>query len=238
LEKHILVVEDDFDVRALVQTSLKRAGFRVTALANGAKVPATLSAGPVDLAVIDLNLPDADGLDLTRLIRERYKIGVIILSGRGEATDRIVGLEVGADDYLAKPFEPRELVARVRSVLRRMELTSANAPIEEERRAYSFDGWKLDSSALRLFDPKGDEVPLTTGEFKLLEALVTRAGRVLQRDQLLDLVSTNDAPAFDRSIDVRVRRLRRKLGDDSKLPKLIKTIRNGGYVFVAKVERA
>ena len=238
MEKHILVVEDDFDVRALVQATLKRAGYRVTALPNGSKVAATLQASPVDLAVVDLQLPDMDGLDLTRLLRERHKIGVIILSGRGEATDRIVGLEVGADDYVAKPFEPRELVARVRSVLRRMEVTAAQAPVEEDHKIYTFEGWKLDGSALRLFDPKGEEVPLTTGEFKLLEAMVTRAGRVLQRDQLLDLVSTNDAPAFDRSIDVRVRRLRRKLGDDSKLPKLIKTIRNGGYVFVAKVERA
>jgi len=238
LAKHILVIEDDFDVRALVQTALTRAGFRVTALPSGAKVAATFAAGPVDLAIVDLGLPDTDGLQLTRQIRDRHKVGVIILSGRGETTDRIIGLEVGADDYLPKPFEPRELVARVRSVLRRMEETAANAPAEEERLVFTFDGWKLDCAALSLFDPNGDQVPLTTGEFKLLEALVSRAGRVLQRDQLLDMVSSKDAPAFDRSIDVRVRRLRHKLGDDSKMPRLIKTVRNGGYVFVAKVTRA
>lgn len=238
MEKHILVVEDDADVRAVVQHSLTRAGFRVTALPSGAKVGATLANGKVDLAVVDLMLPDTDGLALTRQIREKHNIGVIILSGRGETTDRIVGLEVGADDYLAKPFEPRELLARIRSVLRRMEESGAKAPAEEPRPVYSFEGWKLDSSALTLFDPEGSAVPLTTGEFKLLEALVSRANRVLQRDQLLDLISTNDAPAFDRSIDVRVGRLRRKLGDDSKNPRLIKTVRNGGYIFVAKVDRS
>ena len=237
MSKHILVVEDDFDVRTLVQNSLTRAGFRVTALASGAKVNATMASGSVDLAVIDLNLPDTDGLALTRLIRERYKIGVVILSGRSDPMDRVVGLEIGADDYVPKPFEPRELVARVRSVLRRMDETSARPATEEARPVYTFDGWRLDTSSMDLFDPKGESVQLTSGEFKLLEAMVTRAGRVLQRDQLLDLVTTNDAPAFDRSIDVRVRRLRKKLGDATETPKLIKTIRNGGYVFVPKVTR-
>lgn len=237
VEKHILVVEDDADVRAVVQHTLTRAGYRVTALPNAAKVAVTLAAGQIDLAVVDLNLPDADGLTLTRQIREKHNVGVIILSGRSETTDRIVGLEVGADDYLAKPFEPRELLARIRSVLRRMDEVGAKAPTEEPRAIYSFEGWKLDCSALTLFGPDDVAVPLTTGEFKLLEALVSRANRVLQRDQLLDLISTNDAPAFDRSIDVRVGRLRRKLGDDSKNPRLIKTVRNGGYIFVAKVDK-
>ena len=237
VEKHILVVEDDPDVRAVVQHSLTRGGFRVTALSGGAKVLAALAAGGVDLAVVDIGLPDTDGLALTRQIRESHGIGVIILSGRGDTTDRIVGLEVGADDYLAKPFEPRELVARVRSVLRRIEERAAKAPAEARQPTYKFNGWTLDCAAMSLADAEAVAVQLTTGEFKLLEALVSRANRVLQRDQLLDLISSNDAPAFDRSIDVRVGRLRRKLGDDSKNPQLIKTVRNGGYIFVGKVDR-
>jgi len=235
--KHILVVEDDPDMRAVVQQTLTRGGYRVTALSGGAKVPAVLAAGGIDLAVVDLGLPDTDGLALTQLIRASHHIGVIILSGRGETTDRIVGLEVGADDYLAKPFEPRELVARVRSVLRRLDERESKDPTEEREPTYAFNGWKLDCSAMSLFSPDETAVPLTTGEFKLLQALVERANRVLKRDKLLDLISTNDAAAFDRSIDVRVGRLRRKLGDDSKNPQLIKTVRNGGYIFVAKVDR-
>jgi two-component system OmpR family response regulator len=235
--KHILVVEDDADMRAVVQQSLTRGGFRVTALSSGAKVPSVLAAGGIDLAVVDLGLPDTDGLALTQQIRSTYHVGVIILSGRGDTTDRIVGLEVGADDYLPKPFEPRELLARVRSVLRRLEERSGKEPVEAREPTYAFNGWKLDCSAMSLFGPDAEAVPLTTGEFKLLQALVERANRVLKRDKLLDLVSSNDAAAFDRSIDVRVGRLRRKLGDDSKNPQLIKTVRNGGYIFVAKVDR-
>ncbi len=238
MQEHILVVDDDADVRLVVQQTLARAGFRVTTLASGAKVYATLDSGDINLVVVDLLLPDIDGLTLTRQLREKYDTGIIILSGRGETTDRIVGLEVGADDYLGKPFEPRELLARVRSVLRRVEERTVKAAIEDARPVYRFNGWSLDCSAFTLFDPDETVVPLTTGEFKLLEALVARANRVLQRDQLLDLISTNDAAAFDRSIDVRIGRLRRKLGDDPKSPRLLKTVRNGGYVFVAKVERA
>lgn len=238
MDKHILVVEDDPDMRAVVQHSLTRAGYRVTSVANAAKVKSALAGSDIELAVVDLGLPDADGLALTRQIREEHDIGIVIVSGRGDTIDRIIGLEVGADDYLSKPFEPRELVARVRSVLRRGEERIAKAEREERQPTYTFNGWKLDCSALALYNAEGGQVPLTTGEIKLLEALVSRANRVLKREQLLDLVSTNDAAAFDRSIDVRVGRLRRKLGDDSKNPQLIKTVRNGGYVFVAKVTRS
>ena len=237
MDKHVLVVEDDSDIRALIQHSLSRSGFRVTAVASGAKVKPALAAGDVDLVVVDLGLPDADGLTLTRQIREHFSVGVIIVSGRGETTDRIIGLEVGADDYLAKPFEPRELVARVRSVLRRKEEQRESTPVEDRLPTFEFNGWKLDCSARSLFQPDGTTAPLTSGEYKLLEVLVARANRVLNRDQLLDLTSMNDAPAFDRSIDVQIGRLRKKLGDNSKDPQLIKTVRNGGYIFVAKVDR-
>lgn len=238
MDKHVLVVEDDADIRALIQHSLTRSGFRVTAMSSGAKVKTALAAGDVDLVVVDLGLPDADGLALTRQIREHFSVGVIIVSGRGETTDRIIGLEVGADDYLAKPFEPRELVARVRSVLRRKEEQRDATPVEDRLPTFVFNGWKLDCSARSLYQPDGTSVPLTSGEYKLLEVLVARANRVLNCDQLLDLTSLNDAPAFDRSIDVRIGRLRKKLDDDLKDPQLIKTVRNGGYIFVAKVERA
>jgi two-component system OmpR family response regulator len=237
-DRHVLVVEDDIEVRGLIQRSLTRAGFRVTALPSAAKVNGALAAGGVDLVIIDLGLPDADGLSLTRQIREHYSVGVIIVSGRGETVDRIVGLEVGADDYLAKPFEPRELVARARSVLRRKEQQSESVPTEQRLPTYVFNDWKLDCSARALFEPNGSRVSLTSGEYKLLEVMVSRANRVLSRDQLLDLTSMNDAPSFDRSIDVRIGRLRRKLGDSSTDPRIINTVRNGGYIFIAKVDRA
>ena len=238
MDQHVLVIDDDDGVRGLIQHTLSRAGYRVTGLSSGAKVKNTLSAGNVDLVVIDLGLPDTDGLALTRQIREHYPVGIIIVSGRGETTERIIGLEVGADDYLPKPFEPRELVARVKSVLRRKDQQHETTPVEDRLPTFVFNQWKLDCSARALYRPTGAAVSLTSGEYKLLEVLVARANRVLSRDQLLDLTSTNDAPAFDRSIDVRIGRLRKKLDDDSKNPEIIKTVRNGGYIFVAKVERS
>jgi len=235
MSQHVLLIEDDDDVRSLVQRSLVGAGFRVTALPDGSRVQNILASGNVDVVVTDLTLPDCDGLALTRHIKEHHDVGILILSGRGDTTDRIIGLEIGADDYIAKPFEPRELVARVRSVLRR---TDGRAQVGESRtdeKVFSFSGWTLNTGSRDLRDPENSVIGLTSGEYKLLEALVTHSNRVLSRDQLLDLVSSNDAPAFDRSIDVRVGRLRKKLGDDSKMPALIKTVRNGGYIFTARV---
>jgi len=237
MDQHVLVVDDDDGVRGLIQHTLNRAGYRVTSLASGAKVKNTLTAGNVDLVVIDLGLPDTDGLTLTRQIREHFPVGIIVVSDRGETTERMIGLEIDADEYLPKPFEPRELVARVKSVLRRKERQHETTPVGDRLPIFHFNNWKLDCSARSLFGPTGAWVSLTSGEYKLLEALVARANRVLSRDQLLDLASTNDAHAFDRSIDVRIGRLRKKLDDDSKNPEVIKTVRNGGYIFVAKVER-
>jgi two-component system OmpR family response regulator len=232
--KRILVVEDDPFVRSTIYNILGSGGFEVTALASADKVSKTLSDSEFSLAILDLTLPDGDGLALTRRIREHYDIGIIIVSGRGEPMDRVIGLEVGADDYLAKPFEPRELLARVRTVLRRFE---ARAPADQDKRTqrFQFEGWLLDLGGMALTDPGGETVHLTGGEFKLLAALVTHANRVLTRDRLMDLTRDRDAPPFDRSIDMAVGRLRKRLHDSADHPRFIKTVRNGGYVFVAKV---
>lgn len=235
MQKHIAIVEDDPDVREVLQRSLSIDGYRVTALSTGAGLEDLLSASHHDLVIMDVGLPGIDGLTLTRKVRESFNVGIIIVSGRGDLTDRVVGLEIGADDYITKPFEPREIVARVRSVLRRNDRPDSSARPMERRQVLYFEDWMLDLSSRSLFDVSGKQVPLTSGEYKLLEVFATHSNRVLSRDQLLDLVYKGDAPAFDRSIDVRIGRVRKKLGDDSKSPRLIKTIRNDGYIFVGKV---
>ena len=236
----LTIVEDDPDVRTILQRSLSADGYSVTALATGDGLERTLSENPCDLLIMDVGLPGVDGLSLMRKIRELYDCGIIIVSGRGDLTDRVVGLELGADDYVTKPFEPREIVARVRSVLRRnARISRAQTPAPQLRRtAYSFGNFTLDIASHTLFDAHGAPVPLTSGEYKLLEVFVTHANRVLSRDQLLDLVYESNSPAFDRSVDVRIGRVRKKLGDDPRNPRLIKTIRNDGYIFVGKVTSA
>ena len=231
--RNLAIVEDDPDVRALLERCLKSDGYKVTALAEAAGLEEALAKGDIDLVIIDVGLPDADGLMLTGQLRKAHDVGIIIVSGRGDLTDRIVGLEVGADDYITKPFEPREVLARVRSVLRRGGRTAET--VEDKRTLYRFDGWTVDVTAQALLDSGGRAVTITSGEYKLLEAFVLHPNRVLSRDQLLELVYTHDTPAFDRSIDVRVGRLRKKLGPDQ--PQLIKTVRNGGYIFAGKVTR-
>jgi two-component system, OmpR family, response regulator len=233
--KHILVVDDDPDVSELIQRVLSEAGFQATPALTATEALEVAEKHRFDLATVDMVLPGGDGLELTRALRDRHGIGIIIVSGRGATTERIIGLEVGADDYLAKPFSPRELVARVRSVLRRMEKKPAPAKADSNH-TYSFDGWRLDVAARELRDPSGNPVELTSGEYKLLEALVMRPNRVLSREQLLELVCSNDMPAFDRSIDVRVGRLRKKLNGEQA--NLIKTVRNGGYIFSSKVTQS
>jgi DNA-binding response OmpR family regulator len=235
--KNLAIVEDDPDVRAVLERCLTSDGYRVTALATAAGLDEALSGGDIDLVIVDVGLPDADGLALTGQLRQRHDVGIIIVSGRGDLTDRVVGLELGADDYITKPFEPREVLARVRSVLRRNERNKAAPSEGGTRLLYRFNGWSVDITAQALFDSEGAPVPLTSGEYKLLEVFVTRPNRVLSRDQLLELVYANDTPAFDRSVDVRVGRLRKKLGDPSGQPQLIKTVRNGGYIFAGKVTR-
>jgi two-component system OmpR family response regulator len=194
-----------------------------------------LSQGQVDLVILDLMLPGEDGLTLARGLRSESAIGIIILTGRGETVDRIIGLEMGADDYLPKPFHLRELLARVKSVLRRVQSRTGDAPPPTRSRA-RFAGWSLDLSSRELLSPGGLEVRLTTGEFDLLSAFVNNAGQVLSRDRLLDLARNREAGPFDRTIDVQVGRLRRKLEDDAESPSLIKTVRGTGYIFTPSVE--
>lgn len=231
----ILVVDDDPDVRDIVERCLKDAGFRVWTAADGSKVFHTISEHGIDLAIIDVMLPDTDGLMLTRKLKEHSSIGVIILSGRGETTEKVIGLEIGADDYIGKPFEPRELLARVRSVLRRLTQTTEAPSVETT--AFTFDDWLLNVTARTLTSPKGEIIELSSGEFNLLKAFVEHPNRVLSRDQLLDFTHANDTPAFDRSVDVRVGRVRKKIEVDPQNPQFIKTIRNGGYMFAATVAR-
>jgi two-component system, OmpR family, response regulator len=232
----VLVVDDDPDVRDIVERCLVDAGYKVWTCGEGGTVLDLIQEHNINLAIVDLMLPDTDGLTLTRSLKEHSTIGVIILSGRGDTTEKIIGLEIGADDYLAKPFEPRELLARVRSVLRRLVQPSPTAS-SVETSAFSFEGWNLDISARTLTSPEGGPIELSSGEFNLLKAFVEHPNRVLSRDQLLDFTHANDTPAFDRSVDVRVGRVRKKIEPDPQNPQYIKTIRNSGYMFAANVTR-
>ncbi len=234
-QDHILVVDDDAEIRGLLREYLQKNGYRVTAVADGREMWAALSAAAPDLVVLDLMLPGDDGLSLCRALRARSGVPVIMLTARGEETDRIVGLELGADDYVAKPFNPRKLLARVRSVLRRARSLPGNLEPEEVS-AFRFAGWTLDVATRNLTSPDGVVVPLSGTEFKLLRAFLGHPNRVLTRDQLIDLMLSRDAAPFDRAIDVQVSRLRHRLREDAKEPAIIKTVRGQGYVFSAQVD--
>jgi DNA-binding response OmpR family regulator len=236
--KHVTIVEDDPDVRALLANSLGMNGYKVTALESGTEIENVLTASPADLVILDVGLPGMDGLTITQQIRRHSDVAIIIVSGRGDLADRVVGLEIGADDYVTKPFEPREILARVRSVLRRGRTHGEAPQMDSGHVVFRFADWSFDVTSQALTGADGQPVPLTSGEFRLLEALVTRAGRVLSRDQLMDVCYGNDSPAFDRSIDVCVARLRKKLNDNPRNPATIRTVRNGGYIFAARVSRA
>jgi two-component system OmpR family response regulator len=234
---HILVVDDDRDIRELLGRFLEKHRIRVTAVRDAKEARRAWINGHYQLVVLDLMLPGESGLDLARWLRTQTDVPIVMLTAMGEETDRIIGLELGADDYVPKPFNPRELLARIRAVLRRA------GDQEEHRhdpsaRAYRFGGWSLEPARRRLLNPDGVEVPLTGGEYDLLVALVDRANRVLTRDMLLDLLRGRQAGPFDRAIDVAISRLRRKLEDDGRNAQLIKTVRGGGYVLAATVERA
>ncbi len=234
-QPHILVVDDHLEIRELVQRFLQDHGYRVSAAPDGSGMKRVLADAAIDLVVLDLMMPGEDGLTLCRNLRAGSDIPVIMLTAMGEETDRIVGLEMGADDYLAKPFNPRELLARIRAVLRRSGDAQERAPREAPEQL-RFLGWTLFPGTRELVDSEQTLVPLSTAEFALLMAFVSRSGRVLSRDQLLDLARGRDTRVFDRSIDTLVSRLRRKLGDPPRNPKIIKTVRGGGYLFVPKVE--
>jgi len=232
---HILVVDDQQEICDVVQEYLTGEGYRVSTANDGNGMRRALSQSHVDLVILDLMLPGEDGLTLARSLRDESGIGIIILTGRGETVDRIIGLEMGADDYLPKPFHLRELLARVKSVLRRVQ-SRTGEPSQTARSHAHFAGWSLDLSSRELTSPVGHEVRLTTGEFDLLAAFVNNPNQVLSRDRLLDLARNREAGPFDRTIDVQVGRLRRKLEEDPQNPSLIKTVRGSGYIFTPNVE--
>ena len=233
---HILIVDDDAEIRDLVARFLKKHDIRVDTAADGRAMRKLMESAAFDLIVLDVMMPGEDGLSLCRRLRVETTIPVIMLTALGEDTDRIIGLEMGADDYLAKPFNPRELLARIKAVLRRS--AAASQPVDEESgQRLTFDGWTLDLAKRELRAPDGALVALTSGEFDLLAAFAERPKRVLNRDQLLDLTRGRAASAFDRSIDVQLSRLRRKIEADSKDPDLIKTVRGDGYIFTRDVVR-
>jgi two-component system OmpR family response regulator len=231
---HLLIVDDDPDLRELLADYLGRDGFRVTGVGDGRGLWAALEKAPVDLVILDLMLPGDDGLVLCRNLRGRSSIPIIMLTARGDDTDRIVGLEMGADDYLPKPFNPRELLARIKSILRRARSVPTEAG---EARRFHFAGWTLDADARQLVAPDGVLVPLGASDYRLLRVFLDHPQRVLNRDQLLDLTQGREASPFDRSIDVQVSRLRRRLRDDPRESAIIKTVRNEGYLLAAHVSR-
>lgn len=236
-QPHILVVDDDREIRDLLSRFLERQGMRVAAARDAREARRLWPLGRYHLVVLDLMLPGESGLDFARWLRGEGDVPIVMLTAMGEETDRIVGLELGADDYMTKPFNPRELVARIRAVLRRTS-GEGGATKEPPAKAIRFSGWTLEPTRRRLLNPDGVEVPLTGGEYELLQVLVERPHRVLTRDMLMDLLRGRQAGPFDRAIDVAVSRLRRKLEDDGRNPTLIKTVRGGGYVLSTTVDRA
>ncbi len=232
---HVLVVDDDAEIRKLLGEYLERNGFRVSLATDGTEMRRALERSRPDIVVLDLMLPGDSGLKLCRDLRVESSLPVIMLTARAEEVDRIVGLEMGADDYLAKPFSPRELVARIRSILRRAR--GLASPAGGGTHQLRFAGWTLDLAARQLVAPDGVVVALSGAEFKLLSVFVEHPNRVLDRNQLMDLTVGRDGAPFDRSIDVQVSRLRVRLRDDAREPRIIKTVRNEGYVLAAVVER-
>lgn len=233
---HLLLVDDERSIREPLAHYLGKQGFRVTQAADAEQARARLSAYAIDLAIVDIMMPGEDGLSLCRHVAATSDVPVILLTARAEETDRIVGLEMGADDYVVKPFSPRELATRVKVILRRAQAGGVRHRAPESG-SYAFAGWVLKSGERALVDREGVSVPLSTGEYNLLLALVTRPRQVLTRDQLLDLTQGREAAAFDRAIDNQVSRLRRKIEADAKTPEIIKTVWGGGYTLAAEVTR-
>ena len=237
--KHVLVVDDDPALRAMVANYLVDQNVRVSTASNGRVMARVLTAGGVDLAILDLKLGDENGLEIIRALRAESDLPIIVLTGQHlDEIDRVVGLELGADDYLTKPFSPRELLARIRAVLRRSELQVRQPEQDAKLTRYQFAGWVLSLRNRRLTSPSGEIVPLTKGEFALLTALLQSPQRVLSREHLLNASRVHENEVFDRSIDIQILRLRRKIEVDAAAPELIKTERGVGYIFSAAVEVA
>jgi two-component system, OmpR family, response regulator len=233
-EPHVLLVDDERDILDPLASYLSKNGFRVSKARDASAAREILAAHAINIALIDIMMPGEDGLSLTGFIRATQQTPVILLTAKAEETDRIVGLELGADDYVTKPFSPRELVARIKAVLRRTSDDRVKAPTAE---AFAFGDWVLRTGERELVGPDGSLVPLSTGEYNLLLAFVTHPKRVLTRDQLLDLSQHRELAAFERSIDNHISRLRKKLEADPRDPKLIKTVWGGGYTLAADVHR-
>lgn len=237
---HIAILDDEVDITQLLANYLQSHGYRVTQLHNGRSLVGLMPADPPALVLLDLGLPGEDGFTIARQLREHWRCGLVIVTGRGDSVDKIVGLEVGADDYVTKPFDLRELLARIKAVLRR--LAPNEAPVPEAAAAPAtrpsklrFASWELDTAARSLTSPQGDDVPLTAGEFDLLRAFAEHPGRVLSRDFLLEQTRGREAGPFDRTIDVQVGRLRKKIEADAEDPQIIKSVRGAGYILVPPV---
>ena len=236
LTPHVLALDDDPAIRQLVCDYLSENDLRVTAVANGKEFDATLARETIDLVVLDLRLQGEDGMQIARRLREASAIPILMLTGRADEADRVMGLELGADDYLTKPFSPRELLARIRALLRRARAQATVAEAIAQVRAYRFGSWELNIGLRKLKSAQGRAVDLTNGEFSLLAAFVSAPQRILSREQLLDLSRLHNAEVYDRSIDVQILRLRRKIEDDPANPRFIKTERGAGYLFDAAVD--
>ncbi len=236
---HIVVVDDEPEIRSMLVEYLGHAGFAVSPAEDGAALRRIVEERPADLVILDLNMPGEDGLSLARWLRAHTEVGIVMLTAAGEVVDRIVGLEMGADDYIAKPVDLRELLARIRAVLRRLPAGGAPRAVAEPTpitRRVRFGGCRLDLDAHKLYTAEGEEVQITSMEFDLLKAFAEHPNRVLSRDQLLDLAHNKNWEPFDRSIDIRIARLRRKIEADPAKPQVVKTVRGAGYIFVPQSE--
>lgn len=234
-EQRILIVDDDADIVALLTRYLSSHGYRVSGAGNGAELRAHVEGVGTDVILLDLGLPDEDGLGLLRYLQGAWNGPVIVVSGRGEPVERVVGLELGADDFVSKPFDLRELLARIRSVLRRAAKT--NPASRAKSSVLEFSGFRLDMASRQLTDPRGEAVALTTGDFQLLCALLDKPRQVLSRDELMDALYKREAGPFDRAVDMGIGRLRRKIELNPEAPALIKSIRGAGYLFASEVVR-
>jgi len=234
---HLLIVDDDRDILSLLTKFFQRHAIGVSVAETAEQAMLTIKSEPLDLVILDLMLPGEDGLSLCRRLQNAAAVPIIMLTAKDDLTDRIVGLEIGADDYITKPFDARELLARIRAVLRRASTAATVKEAHAASMVLQFAGWRLDIARRELRSEAGTWIPLTSREFNLLRAFLEHPERVLSRDQLLDLAHGDHHEAYDRSIDLQVYRLRRKLAADPRHPDLIRTVRNGGYMFAAPVSR-